>query len=146
MGCSFQLNRPLGHAAFRTLDVDEHEPVENLFRAGQCRAVPWQVGGEDLAEPVGNEHGGCRSSRTVSRAHVAVDVRTVVHQHRKRPPAALGHCGGLRCVCHASIAIIASETSTSSCSYKCRWSYGSSASGTGGSLISLPVSVDASSA
>ena len=25
-----------------------------------------------------------------------MDVRTVVHQHRKRPPAALGNCGGPR--------------------------------------------------
>src|SRR3989442_13925547 len=96
MDCSFQLNRPLGHATFRTLDVDEHEPVENFFRAGQCRAVPWQVGGEDLAEAVSNEHGGWRGFPRRTPPPGGMGGGSLVPHHCEKPPPAPGAGGGPR--------------------------------------------------
>src|SRR6266576_5663797 len=92
-----QSSRPLGHAAFRTLDIDEHEPLENVFRTWQSAAAHWQVGRKDLAEPIRHEHGGRRSSRSVRRAHCAMDVPPVVQERRKPLRAML--CSDLR-GCH----------------------------------------------
>src|SRR6185503_1086711 len=81
LGCS---RWPLRRFAFRALNVDEFQPVENLFGFRQILCVTSAVNREYLGIPVGDVRCGTGVTLSIRRPKRMVQTVLMVNQDRKR--------------------------------------------------------------